>query len=460
MEKPRVIVVSNRLPVKISEEAGKLTLKRTEGGLATALGSVMNSQPMLWIGWPGTWQRLTKKQMLSLNFPELLVPVTMSKGLLSAYYNRLANGVVWPLLHGIKPAKMDQKADWKANGEVMKLFADAIEKNLKPDDVIWIHDYHLPLLPHVLRSRGITNRMGFFLHTPFPPPAVFLSWRHHRTILKSLSQVDVVGFQTERDVRNFKAALKGTGIEMKRGAVVKAFPIGVDYKTYRGADRVREVADYLKRLKILKKPGKTLILSVSRLDYTKGIVQQLEAVELALQQYEPGTVTYRLVVAPSREDLAEYQALKSDIENTVKRINDRWRERHGIEPVVFEYRSHGFEELSAWYRVSDVLLVTPIIDGMNLVVKEYIAARGAKLGAVVLSRTIGAASQLTDAILVNPADVHDIARGIMKALDIPLVEQGRRWDALLKNVRHEDVFWWTNSFLEALMSPELVGSKA
>jgi trehalose 6-phosphate synthase/phosphatase len=199
---------------------------------------------------------------------------------------------------------------------------------------------------------------------------------------------------------------------------------------------------------------------VSRLDYTKGIVQQLEAVELALQQYEPGTVTYRLVVAPSREDLAEYQALKSDIENTVKRINDRWRERHGIEPVVFEYRSHGFEELSAWYRVSDVLLVTPIIDGMNLVVKEYIAARGAKLGAVVLSRTIGAASQLTDAILVNPADVHDIARGIMKALDIPLVEQGRRWDALLKNVRHEDVFWWTNSFLEALMSPELVGSKA
>lgn len=460
MTKQRVIVVSNRLPVKITEEGGELVLKRTEGGLATALGSVMNTQPMLWIGWPGTWQRLTKKQLRNLNFPDLLVPVTMSKGLLAAYYNRLANGVVWPLLHGIKPAKLDQKADWKANSQVMNLFADAVEKNLRPDDVIWIHDYHLPLLPSVLRDRGIDNRMGFFLHTPFPPTAVFLNWRHHRPILKSLGQVDVVGFQTERDARNFKAALKATGIEMKPGAVVKAFPIGVDYKTYRSADRVREVADYLKRLKIMTSPEKKLILSVSRLDYTKGIVQQLEAVELALQQYEPGTVQYRLVVAPSREDIAEYQALKTKIEETVERINGRWRERHGIEPVVFEYRSHGFEELSAWYRLADVLLVTPIIDGMNLVVKEYIAARGSKLGAVVLSRTIGAASQLTDAILVNPADVHGIARGIMKALDMPLVEQGRRWDSLLKNVRQEDVFWWTNSFLEALMAPELVGSKA
>lgn len=419
----------------------------------------MNSQPMLWIGWPGTWQRLTKKQLLNLNFPELLVPVTMSKGLLSAYYNRLANGVVWPLLHGIKPAKMDQKGDWKANGEVMKLFANAVEKNLKPDDVIWVHDYHLPLLPHVLRDRGITNRMGFFLHTPFPKPAVFLSWRHHRPILKSLSQVDVVGFQTERDVRNFKAALKETGIEMKSGAVVKAFPIGVDYKTYRGADRIREVADHLKRLRIVNTPDKKLILSASRLDYTKGIVQQLEAVELALQQYEPGTIQYRLVVAPSREDLAEYQALKSQIEVTVRRINDRWRERHGIEPISFEYRSHGFEELSAWYRLADVFLVTPIIDGMNLMVKEYIAARGSKLGAVVLSRTIGAASQLHDAVLVDPARVDDIARGIMRALDMPLVEQGRRWDSLLKNVRQEDVFWWTNNFLDALMAQELVGSK-
>jgi trehalose 6-phosphate synthase/phosphatase len=460
MAKPRVIVVSNRLPVNITEEAGELVLKRSVGGLATALGSVMNSHSMLWIGWPGTWQRLTKKQLLGLNFPDLLVPVLISKRLLTRYYNRVSSGVLWPILHGIKPAKLDQEADWKATGEVMNLFAEAVEANLRPDDVIWIHDYHLPLLPQVLRKRGINNRMGFFLHTPFPRPAVFMNWRHHRPILESLSQVDVLGFQTERDVRNFKASLKAAGVALKEGSVVQAFPIGVDYKTYRAADRMREVADYLNRLRIFKSPGKKLILSVSRLDYTKGIVQQLQAVELALQQYEPGTLEYRLVVAPSREALQEYQTLKDEVEATVKRINARWKDRHGIEPITYEYRSHGFEELSAWYRMADVLLVTPIIDGMNLVVKEYIAARGAKLGAVVLSRTIGAAWQLNDAVLVNPASLPDISRGLMHALDMPLVEQGRRWNALLKNVRQEDVFWWTNSFLDALYAQELASTQA
>ncbi len=446
--------MSNRLPVNITHEAGELVLKRSLGGLATALGSVMSSHPMLWIGWPGTWQRLTKQQLLQLNFPDLLIPVLISKRQLTRYYNRLSNGVLWPLFHGIKPAKLDQEADWKATREVINLFANAVEANLQAGDVIWIHDYHLQLLPRVLRERGIRNRIGFFLHTPFPTAAVFLQWKHHRPLLESLSVVDVLGFQTERDVRNFNDCLKATGIEPKPGATVKAFPIGIDYKTYRSAGRQREVIAYLKQLRLLKSADARLILSASRLDYTKGIIQQLQGVEKVLEHYPAGKLEYHMVVAPSREDLSEYRLLKDQIEQEVARINAGYRKRLGITPVSLEYRSHGFEELNALYRMADVFLVTPIMDGMNLMVKEYIAARGAKLGAVVLSKTIGAAWQLHDAVLVNPANVDDIARGLRHALHMRLPEQGRRWNSLLANVRQQDVFWWTNNFLSELFERE------
>ena len=452
MNKPRVIIASNRLPVNITEEAGQLSMSRSIGGLATALNSVMDIYPMLWIGWPGTKRKLTKTQLKKLSFPETLVPVDISARLLKGYYDRLANGTLWPLMHGFMPAaptRLTEKADWDAMLEVTTRFSGAILEQAKPEDVVWVHDYHLVLLPKMLRNRGLTNRIGFFLHTPFPPAKTLRKWRHHRRMLESLSQVDVLGFQTQRDVDNFLECLQATGIKMKPGSVVKAFPIGIDYKAYRAAIKVQSVGRYLRKLKRTV-TGKKVILSVSRLDYTKGIVEQLWAVEKVIELYGPKKVIYKLVVAPSRETVDEYKKLKAQIDETVETINRRFKLRYGIEPIEFAYRSHGFEELNAWYRTADILLVTPKIDGMNLVVKEYVAARDDERGAIVLSETIGAAFQLQDAILVNPLDIDAIADGLSYALTMPAFDRIRRWRALRKNVRQEDVFWWTKQFLEAL----------
>lgn len=449
MKKQRVIIASNRLPVNITEEEGKLVLHRSVGGLATALGSVVDMYPMLWIGWPGFKKKLTQKQLRDLSFPDTLVPVTISAQLLKRYYDRLANGTLWPLMHGMMPTRLSQKADWDATFEVTKRFSDAIREHLEKDDVIWVHDYHLVLLPKLLRDEGVKNRLGFFLHTPFPPARSLLKWKHYNRMLESLANVDVLGFQTERDADNFKECLAAAKIKMRKGATVQPFPIGIDYKAYRSAVKVPAVGMYLRKLKKTV-TGKKVILSVSRLDYTKGIIEQLWAVEKVLEAYGPGKAVYKLVVAPSRETVDAYKKLKSDIDETVEVINNRFKKRYGIEPIEFAYRSHGFEELNAWYRTADILLVTPIIDGMNLVVKEYIAARDDERGAIVLSETIGAAFQLKDAVLVDPTDIDAISAGLRYALKMPTLERITRWRRLRKNVRRENVFWWTKQFLDSL----------
>lgn len=450
MPSPRVIIASNRLPVNVTEEAGKLVLSRSIGGLATALGSVIDKYPILWIGWAGTPKRLSSKQLRLMRFPERLIPVPISTNLLNRYYNRVANGILWPIMHGIKPARLDQEADWKATREVTTRFAQAIHENCNPDDVIWIHDYHLVLLPQQLREQGIKNRMGFFLHTPFPAAKVFTKWRHHTAILNSLSQVDVLGLQTDRDAKNFRASLSVAGIRMRPKATVQAFPIGIDFKAYRTAANLRTVRGYVKGLQ-KRVAGKKVILSTSRLDYTKGILEQLRAVEKVLGLYKPGAVVYKLVVAPSREALEEYQKLRQDIEAAVKAINSRYRKQYKVTPIEFEYRSYSFEELNAWYRMADVFLVTPRIDGMNLMVKEYIAAHDGYSGAVVLSKTIGAAAQLKDAMQVDPLDVDSITDALVYSLSMPAHERRRRWNGMRSKVKREDVFWWAESFIKVLI---------
>lgn len=445
----RLIIASNRLPVSVVEEKGKLALRRSMGGLATALSSVSDKYDLLWIGWPGNKKWLSKEQLKNLQFPDALVPITISARLIKSYYDRLANSTLWPLMHGLKPTKLAGEADWEATHEVTKRFADAIMQNLQTDDVIWVHDYHLVLLPRKLREEGVTNRIGFFLHTPFPPIKALRKWKHYRRMLQSLARVDVLGFQTQRDVDNFMASLKSTNIEMRPGAVVQDFPIGIDYKAYHAAVNVKAVKSYLRKLKGVL-TGKKVILSVSRLDYTKGIIEQLWAVEKVIEDYGPERTMYKLVVAPSRETVEAYKKLKESIEETVDIINTRFKKRYGVKPIEFSYRSHGFDELNAWYRAADVLLVTPKIDGMNLVVKEYIAARNDERGAIVLSETIGAAFQLHDAILVDPEDIGAIAEGLEYALNMPPLERIRRWRKLRQNVRTENVFWWTKQFLDEL----------
>jgi len=453
MKNSRVIVVSNRLPVSLSEQGGRMVMKRSLGGLATALNSVARRRNLLWIGWAGTDRLLSRQELLDLEFPKELIPVQIPKRLLSGYYHRLANGVLWPLMHGLMPTTHEQPEDWAATQDIIERFARTVAANWHRGDTIWIHDFHLMLLPESLRQRGVDARMGFFVHTPFPKPEVFMAFPHHRQSLESLAAVDVLGLQTPRDVRNFKACLAQAGLKMRPGAVVRSFPIGVDFSSYRAAGALAEVKGFLRNFRSLKRRGSQLVLSVSRLDYTKGILEQLAAIESALERYRPGKLRYKLVVAPSRDELSAYRELKDNIERKVHEINAKYQEKWHYEPVSYEYRSYGFEELNALYRLADVLLVTPVIDGMNLVVKEYVAARGAQLGTIVLSRTAGVASQFRDSVLVNPSDIQDIAQGLIRTLEMPVVEQAWRWQSLYRSVRQQDVFWWAGSFLAALEHP-------
>ncbi len=445
--------MSNRLPISVIEEHGKLTSKPSVGGLATAMSSIAKRQQAIWIGWPGTKQPLDAAQLKSLALPKEIVPVMPSEDQLERYYDRMANGVLWPIMHGISLAHSREitDEDWRAMEDVTAQFAQAVQKQVRPEDVIWIHDYHLSFLPRHLRAAGVKNRIGFFLHTPFPPADFLLERPLHRQLLKSLTQVDVLGLQTERDVKHFRTSLAAAGMSMKKDAVVKAFPIGVDFKAYHSASRLAIVRTHLARLRA-KLGGRRLILSASRLDYTKGIIEQLYAVQQLLERLKhPERLVYKLIVSPSREDVQEYRHLKRDIEETVAAINARFALR-GFRPIVYTYRSHDFEELNAWFRLAHILLVTPRIDGMNLVVKEYIAARENGQGTIVLSETAGAAFQLKDALQVNPRDIDAITKRLFEALRMSNTERKRRWRSLRRTVKEQDVFWWADNFLRELQA--------
>lgn len=449
--KQRIILVSNRLPISISEIKGKLSVSRSNGGLATALSAVMDNYDAVWMGWAGTEKPVHPWNLAKLKVDKRLMPVNLAGDLLHRFYESISNGVLWPSLHGFG-AKIDyEAADWKAYEQVNLQFAKRLLRICRPTDTIWVHDYHLMLVPGMLRAMGVTNRIGFFLHTPFARPDCLSDLRQAPAILESLAQADVIGFQTARDSSSFSSALTNTGIALRAGAQVQVFPIGVDFDAYQTALQKPAVQTEVQKATPLAAKRK-VVLSISRLDYTKGILEQLQAIERLLKEgCAHPQLLYKLIVAPSREDAAGYRELKWDIEQTVKRINN-WYGTKTYKPIDFTYRNCGFEEVSAWYSLADVLLVTPRIDGMNLVVKEFVATRQHDQAALVMSNTIGAAHQLDQALLVDPSNVGAIADTIAKALSMPAAERKQRWDALRSNVRDQDVFWWFNTFIASLTS--------
>jgi trehalose 6-phosphate synthase/phosphatase len=448
--KNRLIIASNRLPVTVMMEQGNtLRLERSNGGLATALNSLLDSCSSLWIGWPGTTEPISHQELTRMNGDKRLLPVHVPAKLLSGYYNGFANNVLWPALHGFDPAAKPAASDWKAYEAVNKRFAEQIKHNCRSGDTIWIHDFHLLLVPKMLRAMGVGNRIGFFLHTPFASPDCLKAVPHYKELLESLAQTDVVGMQTDSNITNFAASLKEADITRRSGMLLKAFPIGINYDLHQNAlQKPAAKRELAKAMAVAA--GRRVILSISRLDYTKGIPQQLEAYEhLLAKQANPEGLFYKLIVAPSRKEAAGYKELQIKIEKLVTRINNRFKRRSGQPPINYTYRNCGFDEVSAWYSLADVLLVTPRIDGMNLVVKEYIATKRTS-GALVMSNTIGAAQQLAHALLVNPHDVPAIAHQLERALKMSSQELGRRWSALHDNVKKQDVFWWLDSFMEAL----------
>ncbi len=468
----RLVIVSNRLPFNVKIEDNGMSFQPSAGGLVTGIASLRQSNKQfsglplshLWVGWPGSsvdvsWHEKLIREALD-RFQSY--PVFLSESQMEQFYFGFCNATIWPLFHYFPTYADYQPAFWQQYVRINQLFADALETVLKPEDVVWVHDYHLMLLPRLLKARRPELPVGFFLHIPFPSFEVFRllpgAWR--REILEGLLGADLVGFHTYEYTHHFlQSVLRIMGYDHRLGQIMapdhvvktETFPMGIDFEKFAsaaiGPDTEREAVELRAVLAGLKP-----ILSVDRLDYSKGILNRLEGYELFLEtnpEYH-GKVTLLMVVVPSRIGVREYDLMKRQIEELVGKINGRFGSV-GWTPVVYQYRNLAFTSLVALYAVSDVCLVTPLRDGMNLIAKEYIATRTDGTGVLILSEMAGAAKELPEAIIINPNNRLEIAAALKEALEISVPEQRRRNQLMQRRLRRYNVSRWANDFLTALV---------
>jgi trehalose 6-phosphate synthase/phosphatase len=458
----RKIIVSNRLPVKVKKsESGNIIFEPSEGGLATGLGSVYKEDDNIWIGWPGLYlQDEAEEQMVSQNLEkESMQPVFLTETEIREYYEGFSNETLWPTFHYFSQYAQYELSHWEAYMRVNQKFCDQVVKSALPDDTIWIHDYQLLLLPQLVRQQLPDITIGFFQHIPFPSYEVFrlLPWR--KAILQGMLGADLLGFHTYNDVRHFVSAVTHiVGYPATRGVIetedrsvqVDAFPMGIDYDKYAtlaASPQVQAIeAEYREALR-----SSRVILSIDRLDYSKGIPQRLRAFEMFLKGKTEfhEQVTMVMIVVPSRDQVEKYKKLKEEIDEIVGRINGLYRTL-SWSPVQYYYHSYPLEELSAFYRLADVALVTPMRDGMNLVCKEYIASRTRGDGVLVLSEMAGAAQELSDAILINPNDVDQMCGAISQALMMPEKDQQAQIANMQAILRKYNIHQWVQLFMDRL----------
>jgi len=453
----KTVIISNRLPVKIIEENDHYTFIPSEGGLATGLGDVYKSGNSIWIGWPGIEvpeerQQEVTEQLATLN----LYPVFLTQDQINLYYEGFSNEVLWPVFHYLVTYAHYEQSYWDCYQAVNQKFAKAALKVIHKKDKIWIQDYQLLLLPGILREKLPQSTIGFFQHIPFPSYEIFrlIPWRDE--LLNGMLGADLVGFHTYDDVRHFLSTVtrllpvnSSANVlnSNERQIVVEAFPMGIDFDKFSGLtthDQVQKEMEYFRK----GKEDLKLILSIDRLDYSKGILERLKAIELLLQLHPEyiGKIELYMVVVPSRDTVPQYRDLKEQIDQFVGNLNARYRSINWI-PVNYFYRSFPIEVLSALYAIADICLVTPMRDGMNLVSKEYVASRQNNDGVLILSEMAGASKELTDAVIVNPNNVGDIMEAIVLALKMPLEEQQNRMKAMRSIVEKFNVKHWVNNFI-------------
>ena len=456
----RLLIVSNRLPVTARRGEDSITLERSAGGLATALRSAHEGDSQ-WIGWAGDTGHLDAKEQYELR-EQLRALRTIGVGIDSAdarqFYARLCNGILWPLFHDRLDRLPLDLDGWGAYERVNERFADVVAEQWHPGDAIWIHDYHLMRLPALLRRRIPQARIGFFLHTPFPNPEIFLVLPPRRALVEGMLGADLIGFHTRRYRGHFTAALRRLlGIEMDADAHVRyddravelgVFPIGVDARALSEQAGQRDVI-----VKALEhRPGRErLILGIDRLDYTKGIPRRLAAIERLLETHPEWRKNVRFVqvAVPSRGTLSAYKTFRREVEQLVTRINGRFATPTWM-PIHYLHQSFGPVDLVALYRAADVMLVTPVRDGMNLVAKEFIASRPDESGVLILSEFAGAAAELEEASIVNPYDIQGVADAIHHALTSDSADRRQRMRALRARVFANDAHWWAREFTNAL----------
>ena len=458
--KNKTIIISNRLPVKITEQNGEYILRPSEGGLATGLGSVYKDGNNIWIGWPGIEvpperQREVTRKLASLN----LIPVFLTNEEINLYYEGFSNEVLWPVFHYLVTYANFDQVYWDFYKQVNDKFRDVVIQNIKDGDTVWVQDYQLLLLPYSIRMERPAVTIGFFQHIPFPSYEIFrlIPWREE--LITGMLGADLLGFHTFDDVRHFLSAVSRLSsskmddnviIYKNRHIVVEAFPMGIDYDKFENLTQHAKVARYSAAFKESQKNLK-IILTIDRLDYSKGIIQRLQALELLLQlhpEYIEQVVLYMIVV-PSRDTVPQYRELRDRIDQLVGNINSRFRTMNWV-PVHYFYKSFSVEFLSALYSTSDICLVTPMRDGMNLVSKEYVASRTNNDGVLILSEMAGASKELNDALIVNPNNIGEIMRAIVQAIDMPLEEQIARMSSMRHIVKKFNINLWVKNFMDKL----------
>ena len=459
----RLLVVANRLPFNVTKRTGEFTFSPSPGGLAVGLSSLPESFERLWVGWPGIEnEKLSSedKNKIRENLTkENCLPIFLSKQEIDNYYLGFCNETIWPLFHYFPTRTVWEKRFWLTYKSVNEYFYSEVKKIIKPGDCVWIHDYQLFLLPKLLRETFPDIQIGFFLHIPWPSFEMFrlLPWREE--ILEGILGADLIGFHTYDYVRHFLSSVcRIIGIEHTLGKLqvhnrivrVDAFPMGIAYDKYAKAKNMPEVKKEVE--KILTTIGKRkIIISIDRLDYTKGIIERLQAFDLFLSenpQYK-GKVTLIMVAVPSRTDVEDYKMLREKLEHLVGRINGE-HGSIGYMPVWYLYRFLSFEQISAIYNVADIALVTPLRDGMNLIAKEFIASKDNNSGVLILGEMTGAASELGEALVINANNKEAIVNAIKESMEMPVSEQIERNKSMQSRLRRYDISRWGNDFVEAI----------
>ena len=471
----RLVVVSNRLPFTVSFHEGSPKFKPSAGGLTTGLWSYLDRKALdgadrpdyLWMGWPGAGvppeHEAAVRQYAGQEFKSS--PVYLPEESMDRFYLGFCNKTLWPLFHYFPMLTHYEEENWQEYRNVNRAFGEAVVAELRPDDVLWIHDYHLMLLPKLVREKFPDMPIGFFLHIPFPSWEIFRmlprGWREE--IIEGLLGSSLIGFHTHDYSRDFlTSVLRTSGYEHQlghltlrdRGVAVDTFPMGIEFDRFMEAAESRETKLQVEELRH-KCIGQKVIFSVDRLDYTKGLINRLRGYEtfLKLNPQWHGRVVFIISVAPSRIGVDSYQAMKSELEQTVGRIVGDFGNVHWT-PLVYQFRNLTFEEIVPLYRLCDVALITPLRDGMNLVAKEFVASRPDQTGVLILSEMAGAAKEMGEAIIVNPFHREDFAKALEQALIMPVEEQIRRNQLLQERLRRYNVVRWADDFVQALVSSQ------
>ncbi|OQP62607.1 bifunctional alpha,alpha-trehalose-phosphate synthase (UDP-forming)/trehalose-phosphatase [Niastella vici] len=466
----RLIIISNRLPFSIDHEGDQLTLRQSSGGLVSAIKSYIESDSSknrgftekLWAGvadFPQNEWTVVAEKLSGRDFQ--IIPLFVNKLVYKDYYNGFSNSVLWPLFHYFPNLVEYQAHYYDAYVKVNRAFADKLIPVLQPDDTIWIHDYQLMLLPEMLRTERPDITVGFFLHIPFPSYELFrtLPTECKSSLLKGVLGSDLIGFHTHDYAQHFLQSVKMIlGVDSNfhniqyQDRLIKAdlFPISIDYKKFNKACDDPETKAYYREIKN-NFEGRKIIFSVDRLDYTKGLMDRLNAFDHFLEQYPEWRekVVFILNIVPSRDDIQAYTERKQQIEQKIGTINGKistitWQ------PIIYRYTHLPFTELAALYKAADAALITPLRDGMNLVAKEYVASSSGKRGVLILSELAGAANELNEALLVNPTDIIEVSKAIHRALTMPQEEQQHRITLMQQRLSDYDVIKWVSDFLDQL----------